>query len=218
MTTTRSGGRATGAVSSSGRPTTRAEALRPGSLHRREAAGLLRSVVIDEAHEMKAGARAAGIAAGAFSRPSPHAWADGHASGGLRATYTFCCNASPSEHYGYHDEQRFVALRHPRAHHPGGRDGEDGRVSRRKKPPPSENAPDSPRRCYTTFCSTLSSIDRCCHGYPRIEEIEIYMEEDQRAVHLAFKEDLAAELQRHWRGSKARAYLQSLLHHPGTLA
>ena len=190
--------------------------------------GFFDLLVIDEAHELKSGGSAQGIAAGALAEAIPHTLGlTGTLYGGYASNLHFLLQRfSPQirSSYGYHDEQRFVA-------HYGilerttreDEDGEDGRVSRRKKTTAVRERPGLspallPHLLFNTVFLRLTDVAEALPSYH--EEIEIlHMEEDQRAVHLAFKEDLAAELQRQLAcGSKKLlgAYLQSLLHHPDT--
>ena len=185
--------------------------------------------VIDEAHEMKSGGSAQGIAAGALAQAIPHTLAlTGTLFGGYASNLHFLLQRfSPAirEHYGYGDEQRFVAHygileRTTREDSEG---GEDGRVSRRKKTATVRERPGLspallPHLLFNTIFMRLTDVATALPPYH--EEIEILrMAEEQREVHRAFKTELAAEVQAQLAcGSKKLlgAYLQSLLHHPDT--
>jgi len=185
--------------------------------------------VIDEAHEMKSGGSAQGIAAGALAQAIPHTLAlTGTLFGGYASNLHFLLQRfSPQirSSYGYHDEQRFVAHygileRTTREDSEG---GEDGRVSRRKKTATVRERPGLspallPHLLFNTIFMRLTDVATALPPYH--EEIEILqMAEEQRKVHRAFKAELAAEVQAQLAcGSKKLlgAYLQSLLHHPDT--
>jgi ribosomal protein S27AE len=185
--------------------------------------------VIDEAHEMKAGGSAQGIAAGALAQAIPHTLAlTGTLFGGYLSNLHFLLQRfSPQirSSYGYHDEQRFVQhygiLERTTREDEGG--GEDGRVSRRKKTATVRERPGLspallPHLLFNTIFMRLTDVATALPPYH--EEIEILrMAEEQREVHRAFKAELAAEVQAQLAcGSKKLlgAYLQSLLHHPDT--
>ncbi len=184
--------------------------------------------VIDEAHEMKSGGSAQGIAAGALAQAIPHTLAlTGTLFGGYASNLHFLLQRfSPQirSSYGYGDEQRFIA-------HYGilerttreDEDGEDGRVSRRKKTATVRERPGLspallPHLLFNTIFMRLTDVATALPPYH--EEIEILqMADEQREVHRAFKAELAAEVQAQLAcGSKKLlgAYLQSLLHHPDT--
>ncbi len=191
--------------------------------------GFFELFVIDEAHEMKSGGSAQGIAAGALAASIPHTLAlTGTLFGGYASNLHFLLQRfSPQirSSYGYHDEQRFVAHygileRTTREDSEG---GEDGRVSRRKKTATVRERPGLspallPHLLFNTIFMRLTDVATALPPYH--EEIEILrMAEEQREVHRAFKAELAAEVQAQLAcGSKKLlgAYLQSLLHHPDT--
>jgi superfamily II DNA or RNA helicase len=185
--------------------------------------------VIDEAHEMKAGGSAQGIAAGALAQAIPHTLAlTGTLFGGYASNLHFLLQRfSPAirEHYGYHDEQRFVAHYGilERTTREDAESGEDGRVSRRKKTATVRERPGLspallPHLLFNTIFMRLTDVATALPPYR--EEIKILrMAEAQNEVHRAFKAELAAEVQAQLAcGSKKLlgAYLQSLLHHPDT--
>ncbi len=184
--------------------------------------------VIDEMHEQKSGGSAQGIAAGALAQAIPKTLGlTGTLFGGYASNLHFLLQRfSPQirASYGYHDEQRFVQ-------HFGilertsreDSEGEDGRVSRRKKTSTVRERPGLspallPHLLFNTVFLKLTDVADSLPPY--VEEIEILkMAPEQEAVHQAFKDDLTAELKRQLAcGSKKLlgAYLQSLLHHPDT--
>ena len=185
--------------------------------------------VIDEAHEMKAGGSAQGIAAGALAQAIPHTLAlTGTLFGGYASNLHFLLQRfSPQirSSYGYGDEQRFVAhygiLERTSREDADG--GEDGRVSKRRKTVMVRERPGLspallPHLLFNTIFMRLTDVATALPPYH--EEIEILrMADEQREVHRAFKAELAAEVQAQLAcGSKKLlgAYLQSLLHHPDT--
>lgn len=185
--------------------------------------------VIDEAHEMKSGGSAQGIAAGALAQAIPHTLAlTGTLFGGYASNLHFLLQRfSPQirSSYGYGDEQRFVAHYGilERTSREDADSGEDGRVSKRRKTVAVRERPGLspallPHLLFNTVFMRLTDVATALPPYH--EEIEILrMGELQREVHRAFKADLAAEVQAQLAcGSKKLlgAYLQSLLHHPDT--
>lgn len=191
--------------------------------------GFFDLLVIDEAHEMKAGGSAQGIAAGALAQAIPHTLAlTGTLFGGYASNLHFLLQRfSPAirSSYGYGDEQRFVAhygiLERTSREDADG--GEDGRVSKRRKTVMVRERPGLspallPHLLFNTVFMRLTDVATALPPYH--EEIEILrMAEEQRQVHRAFKAQLATEVQRQLAcGSKKLlgAYLQSLLHHPDT--
>lgn len=190
--------------------------------------GFFELFVIDECHELKSGGSAQGIAAGAIAAAVPRTLAlTGTLFGGYASNLHFLLQRfSPAirRSYGYRDEGRFVE-------HFGvlervtreGENGEDGRVSKRRATTTVRERPGLspallPHLLFNTVFLRLPDVAAALPPYT--EEIEILrMAEDQRAVHLDFKADLTAEVQRQLAcGSKKLlgAFLQSLLHHPDT--
>ena len=184
--------------------------------------------VIDEAHEMKAGGSGQGIAAGALAATIPRTLAlTGTLFGGYSSNLFYLLQRfSPAirSSYGYKEESRFVE-------HYGvmerttreDADGEDGRVSKRRKTATIRERPGLspallPHLLFNTVFLRLADVAENLPPYA--EEIEILrMEGEQYAVHQAFKGELTAELERQLAcGSKKLlgAYVQSLLHHPDT--
>ena len=185
--------------------------------------------VIDEAHEMKSGGSAQGIAAGALAAAMPRTLAlTGTLFGGYASNLHFLLQRfSPAirEHYGYKEEQRFVehygVLERTTREDSG--NGEDGRVSKRRRTTTVRERPGLspallPHLLWNTVFLKLTDVATALPPY--VEEIEILrMADEQRDVHRAFKAELAAEVQAQLAcGSKKLlgAYLQSLLHHPDT--
>jgi superfamily II DNA or RNA helicase len=184
--------------------------------------------VIDEAHEMKSGGSAQGIAAGALAAAIPRTLAlTGTLFGGYSSSLFYLLQRfSPAirEHYGYKEEGRFVehfgVLERTTREDDS---SEDGRVSKRRRTTTVRERPGLspallPHLLWNTVFLKLTDVATALPPYA--EEIEILrMADEQRDVHQAFKADLAAEVQRQLAcGSKKLlgAYLQSLLHHPDT--
>ena len=184
--------------------------------------------IIDEAHEMKSGGSGQGIAAGALAATIPRTLAlTGTLFGGYSSNLFYLLQRfSPAirSSYGYKEESRFVE-------HYGvmerttreDADGEDGRVSKRRKTATIRERPGLspallPHLLFNTVFLRLADVAENLPPYA--EEIEILrMEGEQYAVHQAFKDELTAELERQLAcGSKKLlgAYVQSLLHHPDT--
>ena len=185
--------------------------------------------VIDEAHEMKSGGSAQGIAAGALAAAIPRTLAlTGTLFGGYSSSLFYLLQRfSPAirEHYGYKEEQRFVEHYGvlERTTREDDRYGEDGRVSKRRRTTTVRERPGLspallPHLLWNTVFLKLTDVAAALPPY--VEEIEILrMADEQRDVHRAFKTELAAEVQAQLAcGSKKLlgAYLQSLLHHPDT--
>ena len=185
-------------------------------------------VLVSNCHEMKAGGSGQGIAAGALAATIPRTLAlTGTLFGGYSSNLFYLLQRfSPAlrSSYGYKEETRFVE-------HYGvmerttreDADGEDGRVSKRRKTATIRERPGLspallPHLLFNTVFLRLADVAENLPPYA--EEIEILrMEGEQYDVHQAFKGELTAELERQLAcGSKKLlgAYVQSLLHHPDT--
>ncbi len=185
-------------------------------------------LVIDEAHELKGGGTAQGIAAGALAAAIPRTLAlTGTLFGGYSSNLFYLLQRFSPEiraSYGYKEETRFVEhFGIMERSYREDADGEDGRVSKRRRTATVRERPGLspallPHLLFNTVFLRLADVAE--HLPPYHEEIEILkMTPEQQEVHQAFRDDLTAELKRQLAcGSKKLlgAYLQSLLHHPDT--
>ena len=185
--------------------------------------------VIDEAHELKGGGSAQGIAAGALAAALPRTLAlTGTLFGGYASNLHFLLQRfSPDirKSYGYKEETRFVE--HfgvlERTYREDDAESVDGRVSKRRRTATVRERPGLspallPHLLFNTVFLRLADVAENLPPYS--EEIELLqLEGAQRDVHLEFKAELTAELHKQLMGGSKKllgAYLQSLLHHPDT--
>ncbi len=185
-------------------------------------------LVIDEAHELKGGGTAQGIAAGALAAAIPRTLAlTGTLFGGYASNIFYLLQRFSPEiraSYGYKEESRFVEhFGIMERSYREDAEGDDGRVSKRRKTATVRERPGLspallPHLLFNTVFLRLADVAEYLPPYQ--EEIEILkMAPMQRTVHDAFRADLTAELKRQLAcGSKKLlgAYLQSSLHHPDT--